>query len=145
MTMSEATRKCPGCKLNPEEVEAARPSGDAEAAGVLALSPPSGRPEKLLLVGDKAAGELAVLLGHFGGPLAVRMFAAVCLADLCEHDLALAVGGDSDEFRAELAHLLEDNFVYRFPSGGAEVIAAGNPALRRFFIKRFEPPRDASD
>ncbi len=139
--MSETIETCPGCRLTVEQIEAVRQaqSETGEPAGVLPMKQPSGKPEKLLLVDDGAAEELAGALGYFGGPLAVKIFAAVSLADLCLHDLARAVDGDAEVFRAELAHLEESNFVYRREIGGVEHFAAGNPPLRRFFVKRFDP------
>lgn len=137
--MTEPNDHCPGCRLTPDAVDGAkRLEGDAEA-GVLPVTQPSGKDELVLLVRDDVAEQLASALGYFGGTVAVKIFAAVTLADLCLHDVARAVGGDDAEFRSELEHLEAGGFVYRRSIGGVDHFVAGNPSLKRFFTKRFGP------
>ena len=124
--------------LSEIEVEKARQS----LAGLEALLVPytckvSGKTEEILLVSDAAAENLAAALGHFGGDMAVKIFASVVSTELCECDIATLVGGDEKEVLAEIDRLEAGGFLFKQEIDGMNYFGAGNPPLRRFFLQRF--------
>ena len=96
----------------------------------------TGRTEELFLISDSAAEELAGTLGHFGGALAVKMFAAVLRTDLCECDIATLVGGEDQQVLTELDRLERQGFLVRRVVDGMDYYGSGNPPLRKFFLNR---------
>jgi len=126
--------------LTAEAVARARADlGEGGAVLLPCVGAASGRDEAVILLSEAAAGELAAALGHFGGPLAVAIFAAVTLTDLAAEDIVLATGAGEAEVLDEIARLESTGFLYRRPVDGVARFAAGNPPLRRFFAMRFAP------
>jgi hypothetical protein len=126
--------------LTADDVAEAR-KGLSESDAVL-LTFESGafeRAQETILLSDAAADALAATLGRFGGTTTVKIFAAVCPTDLCLGDIATLVGEDEAEVAAEVERLEGGGFVFRRPVDGIDYYAAGNPPLRRFFLKRFAP------
>lgn len=129
-----------GLALTADEVAKARAGLDDGGAVVLAcVGAASGREEGIILLSETAAEDLAVTLGHFGGPLAVAIFAAVTLTELSAEDIAIATGADGGAVREEIARLESAGFLYSRPVDGPPHFAAGNPSLKRFFAMRFAP------
>lgn len=126
--------------LTTEEVSRARAAlGDDDAVLMPCVGAVSGREEAIIVLAEAAAEELAGVLGHFGGPLAVAVFAAVTLTELSATDIAAVTGGDEESVREEIARLESGGFLYRQQVGDTPYFAAGNPPLKRYFAKRFAP------
>ena len=101
----------------------------------------TGEAAEVLVVSDETAEGLAGMLGYFGLPETVAIFAATCTADLSEDDIAALIGGDRDELRAEIERMVDSGILVRWDSGGTTFFSAGNPPLKRFFVNKFAPQR----
>lgn len=116
--------------------------GDADSVAIPYPCRLSGKTGELFLISDSAAEELASTLGHFGGALAVKIFAAVLRTDLCECDIATLVGGEDEQVLAELDRLERRGFlVRREEENGTTYFGWGNPPLRKFFLNRLTEGR----
>ncbi len=124
--------------LSDAEVEKARKSlGDDDAIMVPYTCKVSGKTEEILLVSDAAAEILAATLGRFGGIVAVKIFASVVSTELCECDIATLIGGEEEDVLAEIDRMEGSGFLFKQEIDGMNYYGAGNPPLRRFFLKRF--------
>ncbi len=124
--------------LSDSDVKKARQAlGENDAIMVPYACKVSGKTEEILLVSDAAAEVLAATLGKFGGVLAVKIFAAVVSTELCEDDIATLMGEDGEVVLAETDRLAAGGFLFRLEIDGMNYFGAGNPPLRRFFLKRF--------
>ncbi len=132
----------PSPGLSPDTVAQARAElGDEPAMLLPCLCRRTGNAEVVLVVSEKTAEGLAGMLGYFGLPETVAIFAATCTADLSEDDLAALVGGDRDDLRAEIERMVEGGLLVRWEDGGTAYFSAGNPTLKRFFLSRYAPER----
>lgn len=126
--------------LTPAAVADARQDLDQSEAVLLTFeSPAFDRPQETILLSDPAAEALASTLGRFGGVTTVKIFAAVCPADLSLGEIAKLVGEGEKDVLAEIERLEDGGFVFRRQVEGTDYFAAGNPPLKRFFLKRFAP------
>ncbi|MBL6946416.1 MAG: hypothetical protein ISR47_07250 [Rhodospirillales bacterium] len=124
--------------LSEIEVEKARQSlAGSDALVVPYACKVSGKTEEIVLVSDAAAENLATALGHFGGDVAVKIFASVVSTELCEFDIATLIGGDEKDVLAEIDRLEAGGFLFKQEVDGMNYYGAGNPPLRRFFLQRF--------
>ncbi len=101
----------------------------------------TGDAAEVLVVSDETAEDLAGMLGYFGLPETVAIFAASCTADLAEDDIAALIGGDRAELRAEIERMVDSGILVRWESDGTAFFSAGNPPLKRFFVNKFAPQR----
>ncbi|MCG8508039.1 MAG: hypothetical protein MI741_02315 [Rhodospirillales bacterium] len=128
------------CYLSTADVAAARKNLEEQEAVLLTFeSPLSDKPQETALLSYAAADALAATLGRFGGNATVKIFAALCPAELCLGDIALLIGAEEADVLAEIERLEGGGFVFRRQVDGVDFFAAGNPPLKRFFLKRFAP------
>lgn len=126
--------------LDAAAVEAAR-DALAEGHAIATFPYPEdryGRPQEVLIVSDREAAHLGMLLGRFGGALAVRIFCAVATAELPEDDLLAAVGWKPRKVLAEARRMAADQFLIRREADGVVYWSSGNPSLRRFVVNRLK-------
>ncbi|MDX9860384.1 MAG: hypothetical protein RBS99_05650 [Rhodospirillales bacterium] len=138
--MSDQPIRPPEKGMIAEEARRARADlGDGDAVLMPCVGAVSGREEIIIVLAEAAAEELAGVLGHFGGSLAVAIFAAVTLTELSAADIAAVTGSDEESVRHEIVRLESEGFLYRQQIGDTPYFAAGNPPLKRYFAKRFAP------
>ena len=128
--------------LSAEEIARVRAElGDGPAVLLPFQSLCSGETEEVLVISEKTAEDLAGSLGYFGLPETAVFFAAASTAELTEGDFAALVGGDPADVRAEIERMEQGGLLVSREVGGITCFSAGNPPLKRFFLKRFVPER----
>lgn len=92
--------------LETETVHAAKEQMKGAPVGkVPFLCKLSGKREDILLISDETAKHLEVLIPSVGGPLAQKIAAAICGAELCECDIATLTESDEGQVLDELERL----------------------------------------
>ena len=71
----------------------------------------SGKKEDIVLISDETARHLEALIPSIGGPLAQKIAAALCGAELCECDIATLTESDEGQVLDELERLRSDKVV----------------------------------
>jgi hypothetical protein len=128
--------------LSAEEIAQVRAElGDGPAVLLAFHNRLTGEADEVLVISERTAEDLAGSLGYFGLPETVVFFAAAATAELTEGDFAALVGGDPADVRAEIERMEQGGMLVRREVDGVACYSAGNPTLKRFFLKRFAPER----